>query len=75
MSRWSTSSVLSGDVDFLRESTALVKVPLYKENEARGGFTTVLTDMHVDSSILYLNQTFDDERGARSPRMSASARR
>lgn len=53
--------VLSGDVDFLRESTALVKVPLYKENEEQGGFTTVLTDMHVDSSILYLNQTFNDE--------------
>ena len=30
--------VLSGDVDFLRESTALVKVPLYKENEEKGGF-------------------------------------
>ncbi|HAJ37157.1 MAG TPA: ABC transporter substrate-binding protein [Chloroflexi bacterium] len=53
--------VLNGDVDFLRESTGLVKVPLYKENEERGGFNTVLTDMHVDSSILYLNQTFNDE--------------
>lgn len=53
--------VLAGDVDFLRESTALVKVPLYKENEERGGFRTVLTDMHVDSSIFYLNQTFPDE--------------
>ena len=52
--------VLSGDVDFLRESTALVKVPLYKENEASGGFTTVLTDMHVDSSAIFFNQTFDD---------------
>jgi len=53
--------VLNGDVDFLRESTALVKVPLYKENEEKGGFRTVLTDMHVDSSLLYLNQTFNDE--------------
>ncbi|MCB0050309.1 MAG: hypothetical protein KDE24_12290, partial [Caldilinea sp.] len=53
--------VLNGDVDFLRESTALVKVPLYKENEAKGGFRTVLTDMHVDSSNLFLNQTFEDE--------------
>jgi len=53
--------VLSGDVDFLRESTGLVKVPLYKENEAKGGYRTVLTDMHVDSSVLYLNQTFNDE--------------
>ncbi|MFZ1769045.1 MAG: ABC transporter substrate-binding protein [Caldilinea sp.] len=53
--------VLSGDVDFLRESTSLIKVPLYKENEEKGGFRTVLTDMHVDSSMLYLNQTFNDE--------------
>lgn len=53
--------VLTGDIDFLRESTGLVKVPLYKENEASGGYRTVLLDMHVDSSILYLNQTFENE--------------
>jgi peptide/nickel transport system substrate-binding protein len=52
--------VLTGDVDFLRESTGLVKVPLYKENEDRAGFNTVLLDMHVDSSNLFINQTFDD---------------
>lgn len=52
--------VLTGDVDFLRESTGLVKVPLYKENEDRAGFNTVLLDMHVDSSNLFINQTFDN---------------
>lgn len=52
--------VLTGEVDFLRESTGLVKVPLYKENEEKAGFNTVLLDMHVDSSMLYFNQTFDD---------------
>ncbi|RIK44278.1 MAG: ABC transporter substrate-binding protein [Chloroflexi bacterium] len=52
--------VLTGDIDFLRESTGLVKVPLYKENEERAGFNTVLLDMHVDSSMIRLNQTFDD---------------
>ncbi len=50
--------VLAGEIDFLRESTALVKVPLYKENEDKAGFRTVLLDMHVDSSALHLNQTF-----------------
>jgi peptide/nickel transport system substrate-binding protein len=50
--------VLAGEIDFLRESTALVKVPLYKENEEKAGFNTVLLDMHVDSSALFLNQTF-----------------
>ena len=52
--------VLTGDVDFLRESTALVKIPLYKENEEKAGFKVALLDMHVDSSGLMMNQTFDD---------------
>ncbi|MEM7133869.1 MAG: ABC transporter substrate-binding protein [Chloroflexota bacterium] len=52
--------VLTGEVDFLRESTGLVKIPLYKENEEAGNFTTVILDMHVDSSNVYINQTFDD---------------
>ena len=52
--------VLTGEIDFLRESTGLVKVPLYKESEEKGGFNTVLLDMHVDSSTIFLNQTFDN---------------
>ena len=50
--------VLAGEIDFLRESTALVKVPLYKENEEKAGFNVVLLDMHVDSTGLELNQTY-----------------
>lgn len=53
--------VLTGDVDFLRESTGLVKIPLYKENEDKAGFRVHILDMHVDSSALFLNQTFEDE--------------
>ncbi len=56
--------VLAGEVDFLRESTALVKVPLYKENEDKAGFNVVLLDMHVDSSALHLNQTFTNTEQA-----------
>ncbi len=52
--------VLTGEVDFLRESTALVKMPLYKENEDKAGFRVHLLDMHVDSSEIWFNQTFDD---------------
>ncbi len=52
--------VLTGDIDFLRESTGLVKVPLYKENEESAGFNTVLLDMHVDSSTIFINMTYDD---------------
>jgi peptide/nickel transport system substrate-binding protein len=53
--------VMSGDVDFLRESTALVKMPLYKQNMAQAGFDVRLLEMHVDSSNFMFNQTFDDK--------------
>ena len=53
--------VMTGDVDFLRESTALVKMPLYKENEAKAGFAVDLMEMHVDSSNIMMNQTFNDK--------------
>ncbi|RLT42890.1 MAG: ABC transporter substrate-binding protein [Chloroflexi bacterium] len=53
-------NIFAGKADFMRESTGLVNAPLYKENEAKGGFTTILLDMHVDPSNLYINQTFDD---------------
>jgi len=52
--------VLTGDIDLLREDTALVKMPLYKENEAAAGFTVQLLDNHVDPTALFLNLTYDD---------------
>jgi len=55
-----TLKVVAGEVDFQRESTGLIKIPLYKENEDKANIRVVLTDMHVDSSGLRLNQTFDD---------------
>jgi peptide/nickel transport system substrate-binding protein len=53
--------VMTGDVDFLRESTALVKMPLYKQNEEKAGFKIALMEMHVDSANIMLNETFDDK--------------
>jgi peptide/nickel transport system substrate-binding protein len=52
--------VVSGDVDYLRESTALIKVPMYKEAEDKAKINTILLDMHVDSSGLYVNQVYSD---------------
>ena len=52
--------VMTGEVDFLRESTALVKMPLYKQNEEKAGFKIALMEMHVDSSNIMINQTFND---------------
>ena len=53
--------IVAGEVDFQRESTGLVKMPLYKEAEEKGGYRIQLLDMHVDSSGLRLNQTFQDK--------------
>ena len=57
-----TLKILAGDVDFQRESTALVKMPLYMENAEKAGFRIQLLDMHVDSSSLRVNQTFKDDK-------------
>jgi len=55
-----TLKITTGEVDFQRESTALVNMPLYKENADKAGFRIQLLDMHVDSTGIQLNQTFDD---------------
>jgi len=55
-----TLKILTGEVDFMRETTALAKLPLYKESEDKAGFRVVLLDMHVDPTGLILNQTYDD---------------
>jgi peptide/nickel transport system substrate-binding protein len=47
-------------VDFVRESTALVKLPLYKQNADKAGFSVQLMDNHVDPTALFLNNTFED---------------
>ncbi len=57
-----TLKVLNGEVDFVRESTALVKLPLYKENEQKAGIRAQLMDNHVDPSCFYLNLTYKDEK-------------
>ncbi len=56
-----TLKILTGEVDFMRETTALAKLPLYKENEEKAGFRVVLLDMHVDPTGLIINRTFNDE--------------
>ncbi len=56
-----TMKVLNGEVDFVRESTGLNKLPLYKENEAKANIKAQLMDNHVDPTALFLNHTFKDE--------------
>ncbi len=52
--------LLTGEVDFLREDTALIKLPLYKENEEKAGIRITLLETHVDPTALFLNYTYDD---------------
>jgi len=56
-----TLKVFAGEVDFVRESTALNKLPLYKENEQSANLKITLMDNHVDPTCLYLNYTYADE--------------
>ncbi len=51
---------IAGEVDFARESANLVKMPLYKENEEKGGFKAILARMHVTDTDTFLNMTFND---------------
>jgi peptide/nickel transport system substrate-binding protein len=54
-----TLKTIGGEVDFSRESAALVKMPLYKENESKG-FKAVLANMHVTPTDFFLNLTHSD---------------
>ena len=55
------TGILTGEADFMRESTGLVKIPLYVENGPKGGYRHQLLDMHVDSSSVWINQTYSNE--------------
>ncbi|PZE19512.1 ABC transporter substrate-binding protein [Paenibacillus xerothermodurans] len=55
-----TMKTIAGEVDFSRESAALIKMPLYKENEQKGGYRTLLSDMHVTPTDIFLNLTYAD---------------
>ncbi len=56
-----TLKVLAGEVDYVRESTALNKLPLYKQNEDKAGIKFNLMDNHVDPTALWLNFTYPDD--------------
>ncbi|WP_274361989.1 ABC transporter substrate-binding protein [Paenibacillus thermotolerans] len=56
-----TLKAIAGEVDFMRESAALVKMPLYKENEEKGGYTTLMAKMHVTPTDIFLNLTYNDD--------------
>ena len=54
-----TMKTLAGEVDISRESAALVKMPLYKENE-KNGIKAYMCNMHVTPTDVSLNLTHED---------------
>lgn len=56
-----TMKILAGEVDWAREYASMVNYPLYKENEAKGGFQVNITAMHVAPLQFRFNFTNPDE--------------
>jgi peptide/nickel transport system substrate-binding protein len=57
--------MISGEVDFARESAAFTSLSLYKENE-KNGFTTYLVPAHVTYTDTGINMTYSDDEEYRS---------
>ena len=55
-----TMKILSGEVDHSYEYGTLSKFPFYKENEEKGGYRTILYDMHRSMVIMLPNLTYED---------------
>lgn len=54
-------SVMAGEVDFLYEAGAMPSVPVYKDNEEKGGYNTVLLRSHTEPATVYINMTYDND--------------
>ncbi|GAB2565097.1 ABC transporter substrate-binding protein [Gracilibacillus alcaliphilus] len=53
--------VIAGEIDLSRENSALPKMPLYKENEEKGGYIAHTADMHLTPSDIFFNLTYEDD--------------
>jgi len=52
--------ILSGEVDWAREYASMANLPLYKENEEKGGYRIVFLPMHVAPVQIAFNFTNPD---------------
>ncbi len=50
---------ITGQVD-LGDDSDLANLPIYKENEAKGGYKTLLFDAHVERGTIFFNLTYPD---------------
>jgi peptide/nickel transport system substrate-binding protein len=51
--------IISGEVDFSRESATMTNIQLYKQNESKG-YTTYMHNMHVTPTDIGINMTWAD---------------
>jgi peptide/nickel transport system substrate-binding protein len=58
--------MLTGDIDFMRESASLFNIALYKENEAKGGYNVYLTTMGVTPTDISINMTYGNDEEYKS---------
>lgn len=52
--------ILAGEVDHSYEYVSIPKVPLLKENEAKGGYKVYMTNLHRTGNDIELNLTYND---------------
>ncbi len=52
---------LTGESDWLRGATSLSSMELYRGEEERGGYTTLVLEQHVTPVAMTLNLTYEDE--------------
>ena len=54
--------MIAGEADLLRRNAALIQMPLYRQHEESGNFTTHMLNSHLDApSTLKFNYSFGDE--------------
>lgn len=52
---------MAGECDYARSNPKLIKLPLYKENEAKGGYKMRLGRLHATVIDVFLNLTYKDD--------------
>jgi len=55
-----TMKTVSGEIDFSREKASLADLPLYKQNEEKGGYRIVPLNNHVSPVDVMINLTYND---------------
>jgi len=55
-----TMKIIAGEVDFAVNRTNVIDFPIFKENEANGGYNVTILKQHVTPTDVFLNLTHPD---------------